>query len=245
MKTPILAILLVFAALNAECAQPISQQARRQPMRIIQTFDPIFPLQMTRTVREGEARVVISVDATGSLKDLLVIGYTKKPFADEAVKSLREWRYEPARIDGEPVAATAEVSFRFEATGVVVDQTVMESAQSMLCWFERNQYDYALCTLKDLDKIPVPKNAKGPMYPAAIAGAGIQGEVLVIFYIDEQGNVRMPAIHRADDLRLADYAVQAVSEWHFEPPTRKGVPTLVKASQLFKFYPKSSQVGAK
>ena len=237
MKHLVLVLLAIATAWPLMAANPLPAVARRTPMRLIQTTEPIFPHNLSRTIREGEARVVISVDANGLLRDLLIIGYTKKAFADEAVSALREWRYEPARVEGEPVSATAEISFRFEATGVIVDQNVMESAQAMLFWWERNQYDYALCTLKDLDRIPVPKAAKAPPYPSTLAAQGIAGEVLVVFYIDEQGAVRMPAVSRADDLRLADLAVQALMGWQFEPPTKQGKPTLVKATQLFKFRP--------
>lgn len=238
-------LLLTFAAGGVLTAQSALKQARREPMRIIQTTEAIFPIGLSRTIREGEARVVISVDATGQLRDLLVIGYTKKPFAEEAVRTLREWRYEPAKVDGEPVSATAEISFRFEATGVVIDQNVLESAQAMLFWWERDRYDYALCTLKDLDRLPVPIKATAPIYPAEMANIGVTGDVLVVFYIDEKGDVRMPAVSRADDIRLADLAVRALVDWKFEPPTRKGLPTLVKATQVFKFRPKQGQPAIK
>lgn len=240
MKTPIALLCLLITISGVAVAEPKLRETRREQMRILQTTEAVYPVGLSRTIREGEARIVISVDSEGVLKDLLVIGYTKKPFADEAVRTLREWRYEPARVNGEAVSATAEVSFRFEATGVVVDQNVLESAQAMLFWWEHDRYDYALCTLKELDRIPVPKNATAPEYPAELATLGITGDVLVVFYIDEGGAVRMPAVSRADDIRLADLAVRALSGWRFEAPTRRGVPTLVKATQLFKFRPKKN-----
>ena len=39
--------------------------------------------------------------------------------------------------------------------------------------------------------------------------------------IDEQGEVRMPAVMKSDYPELAEAAIAAVRQWKFEPPTRR------------------------
>jgi TonB family protein len=68
----------------------------------------------------------------------------------------------------------------------------------------------------------------------------VHGTVIVDFFIDENGKLRMPAIQRADHDELASLAVAAMLQWKFEPPTRQGVPVLVRAKQVFHFGPQKS-----
>jgi outer membrane biosynthesis protein TonB len=51
----------------------------------------------------------------------------------------------------------------------------------------------------------------------------------------------MPAVLSADYDELASLAVAAIQQWKFEPPTRKGVPVMVRAKQVFHFGPKKAE----
>ena len=55
------------------------------------------------------------------------------------------------------------------------------------------------------------------------------------FFIDEEGNVRMPVLRNSD----ASYDVLAVIydsllKWKFEPPTRNGRPVITRVIQPFR-----------
>ena len=63
-----------------------------------------------------------------------------------------------------------------------------------------------------------------------------EGQVVLDFYIDEQGRPRMPVVTHSDDDALNLAAVEALSHWRFVPPTRNGVPVMVRAKQSFRFY---------
>jgi protein TonB len=47
---------------------------------------------------------------------------------------------------------------------------------------------------------------------------------LVLFIVDQSGNVESAMALKADDVRFADAAVEAVSKWRFSPATRNGEP---------------------
>ncbi|MCX6951979.1 MAG: energy transducer TonB [Verrucomicrobia bacterium] len=89
--------------------------------------------------------------------------------------------------------------------------------------------------LRELDRIPVPLQAVSPRYPEELARLGAVGEITVDFYIDERGAVRMPYVSSHAQPLLARLAVDAVRQWKFEPPTRRGQPVLVHVRQLFRF----------
>jgi TonB family protein len=208
-----------------------------QSTKIFQTVEPLFPMQLQQlSVTSGEARVVINVDATGKLSEWLVIGYTMPEFADVAVRAIKQWRFEPARLRGEPVGTTVELTFHFESQGtLVVSQTATDNVTARLLQLMAGAYVFKPCSLRDLDKIPTPITTVSPVYPRDLAEKGVKGKVTIGFYIDETGAVRMPSGSVREDERLSALAIQALRQWKFEPPTRNGKPVLVAAQQTFNF----------
>lgn len=232
-----------FATLLALAGPAVAQNqipvAERTPIRIEQTAPAQFPRKLDRTqVMQGEAWVVINVDATGKLIDVLVTGYTRREFADEAVAALRLWEYQPATVRGEPWPTVRELHFDFARTGVVVDFTglslMLVDMEKML----QDRVTFRARSLRELDRIPVPVQMASPVYPQEWASAGKVGNVTVEFYIDATGQVRIPAVLQWDKPELAYAAVQAVRQWKFEPPLVRGEPVLVLARQEFHFSPK-------
>jgi TonB family protein len=238
MKTPS-ALLACIGLLwtGAASAQMPSLPPDWQSTKIFQTVEPIFPFDLQQlSVTSGEARVVINVDASGKLSEWLVIGYTMPEFADVAVRALKQWRFEPARLRGEPVGTTVELIFHFESQGtLVVSQSAMDNLQARMIQLMAGAYVYKPCSLKDLDKIPTPIFTVSPTYPHVLADKGVKGKVVISFYIDEMGAVRMPSGSVREDDRLSGLAIEALRQWKFEPPTRSGRPVLVAAQQTFNF----------
>jgi TonB family protein len=235
MRTSLLFLLVLTAGLAI--AQPAGRFQEIQSARIIQTVDPIFPDSLIATYRRGgQASVLISIDTEGRLADWLAIRYTDAGFADAAVAALKQWQFVPARLRGEPVPVCIELQFNFEVKGVVVS---VSPADLITANFNdiTGGVNYAPCTLRDLDRIPVPLQTVSPLYPKQLAERGTTGEVTVDFFIDERGAVRMPYVTGDPHQMLANLAVDAVRQWKFEPPTRRGLPVLVHVRQVFRFTP--------
>ncbi len=208
-----------------------------QSMKIIQTEEPIFPYQLQQlSVTQGEARVVINVGPDGKLDEWLVVGYTMPEFADVAVRSIKQWQYEPARLRGEPVGATTELVFHFETHGtLVVSQTIVENLEAQVLRVLAHAYSFRAYALRELDRIPTPIYTISPQYPRELADKGVKGKVAIDFFIDQSGAVRMPAGSATDDARLSGLAIAALRQWKFEPPTHNGRPVLAQATQVFNF----------
>lgn len=234
MKTVLAALAAtVLAAVGS--AQNISAEPAHQPLKIIQTVAPAYPPgQLLAGTTEGEARIAISVDETGRLTEWLVLAFSDRAFADAALAALRQWRFEPARRADGPVSARSELTFNFEAHGVVISHTVSSFMQAYLRRLERH-YAYAPCARAEIDQPPALANFVPPAYGKDMARRGIAGSVTVEFYIDETGAVRLPAIVASDHDDLSALTVDALRHWKFAPPTRNGHPVLVKVQQRFDF----------
>jgi TonB family protein len=190
------------------------------------------PLMTVNAIYSGGVRAVISVDEHGNLTDCLLTSYTQQAFADAAFAALQRWKYQPARVNGQRVASRADVLFEFRDRGVFVQSFPGAIVRHAFLKFLEEHQVYKACLLRDLDRIPTPVHVVTPVVKAESTSRS----VIVGFYIDEQGRVRMPAVEReeADDV-LAAAAVAAVEQWRFEPPLRKGQPVLVYAKQEFTF----------
>jgi TonB family protein len=162
---------------------------------------------------------------------------------DGAVESVKQWRFEPARIHGMPRAAKAEFTFNYEAEGIVlVDMSIQTIAELIHLRIAPNSLAYSACALSQLDRIPTPIKIVKPDYPEKLARSSHGGRVTVEFYIDKQGHVRLPSVDRQTieaNEELAALAITAVEQWQFEPPLLKGRPALALAQQDFNFKPAS------
>ena len=245
MKTLLASLLALAIGAGPALAQLSEATPDFQSVRILQTATPVFPESLIPLYRNGgHARMEISVGEDGKLGELLVTGYTHLGFAKAAVEAVREWEFEPARWKGEAVSVSITLNFDFEVKGVVISTTGSELIEAQFNSIMGSRDAYRPCTLRELDRIPIPVKSVSPAYPKDLADRGVEGEVTVEFYIDEQGAVRMPFVLGRPSTALANLAVGAVRQWTFEPPTRQGQPVLVHVRQLFRFKPTSTSMAA-
>lgn len=209
--------------------------AQTTPLRIEQTIEAQFPNALALSpITEGEARVLINVDADGKLADWLVTGYTHKAFADEAVTVLKAWRYTPATDRGQPIGVRMELKFQFEARGRVVSLMAIETPDVLHKMVIGQPFIATVSNLRDLDRPLAPVNPESPRYPAGVTAATPRS-VLVDFYVDEKGQPRMPVVINSSHENFSLAAVDALSRWRFTTPTRDGKPVSVRVRQEFIF----------
>lgn len=84
-----------------------------QPARLIRAVLPAYP-QLARINRvAGDVTLDALIDASGNVRDVSVI--SGPVFLREAAKvALKQWKYEPARLDGQPTAMHLTVTVKFK-----------------------------------------------------------------------------------------------------------------------------------
>lgn len=228
--TALLAGALLLAAVQATAA---FQSAQLLP----DNRQPQYPVALSMEgITRGRALVSASIDATGRVTDTLVLAYTNDRFAHNAVDVLKDWRFAPARLDGEAVPVQTEILFDYTLTGAVITTNICD--HFLFDRFE-NAGDHRLVyqpgDARRLDAVPVKLEGAAPSYATLAEKEGVRGHVRVRFYIDETGAVRQPAIASPAHPYLAEQAVAAVRTWKFRPATERGRPVLIAASQDFAF----------
>ena len=212
---------------------PPPAEAEDADATIIQTVKAQFPLELQRQgIGTGEVRLMLEVDGQGRLMDCLVTGFTRKEFADEALKAVRTWRFIPARLNGRPASAVLPLTVLFRTNGVLA---VTRQAEQLPR--PDTHYEYEPCPTRELDQTPKVLTTVPPLYPKELSDRGVRGRVTLDFYIDETGRVRFPVAREPADPQLAGLAIAALKVWFFEPPRRQGVPVLARASTSFAFDP--------
>jgi periplasmic protein TonB len=76
--------------------------------------------------------------------------------------------------------------------------------------------------ISKLDQQPQPTYQARPQYPFEMRRAGIAGEVLVDFIVDNTGTVQNAYALKSSQREFEAAAVQAVSKWKFKPGRKGG-----------------------
>ena len=232
MKTQLIILLASMLGIPA-----FAMSSGNLPLEII-TTRAVFPREAAlRGVDYGYARVAIEVSPNGNLIDHLVTECSEKEFAQEAGKLVTTASYRVPADDGQPTAVRTNLLVEFETSGLIISSDWNEIVESYLHGRQIKRTGFSLKGASEIDAAPQLVNAVKPVYPTDWAERGISGRVLIDFYIDETGAVRLPAIASADFDELGTVALDAVRQWTFAVPRHYGEPVSVHVKQVFEFNP--------
>ena len=96
--------------------------------------------------------------------------------------------------------------------------------------------DPAAAHAEDLSQ-PMATRKVDPAYPVQLMRENVHGTVILYAVIHADGSVGNIRILRGADERLDRFATEAVSQWKFEPATKKGTPVDVEATFQIPFRP--------
>jgi TonB family protein len=150
---------------------------------------------------------------------------------------LKQWQYQPALLDGRPVGSLLELRFEFKAHLKVITTDASDPYHNLLASIIGPRVTHLLCRPGDLDRPVATLQTVAPAGVGASSGSVAGERVVVDFYVDQDGRIRMPVIMSATHDFLAQAAVDALNQWRFKPPTLAGQPVAVRVEQEFVFSP--------
>jgi len=80
-----------------------------------------------------------------------------------------------------------------------------------------------LFDLASLDQPPVVRVAVKPIFPYEMSRAGINGQVVVGFIVDAEGNVKDPYVISSTHREFETESLRAISRYKFKPGRKNGV----------------------
>lgn len=209
------------------------------PPSFVKYLEPIFPPGLKFDgITDGHVELIIDINEDGTVADWIPLRSTHRLLTESVGRAMKKWKFKPAMIDGEPVPVAQKLLFNFDHSGtVLISGTGLDLHMRWIRELGR-QDDRLAFELPDLDQLPEPMEIVKPLLPLSLADNKDPATVMVTFYIDQQGNVRIPVATEWEvDLLFAQSAIHAITQWKFKPPTVKGRPVVVRAIQPFHFLP--------
>lgn len=155
------------------------------------------------------ADLYVETNAYGYVTHAEVKATSHPALGDACRDAILQWRYSPARENGQPVPFKFVQPFRFN-NGRAVSAAKAKA-----------------------DQRPSAKHTPRPELPASLRN--IPGCVTVLFDVDAEGRVRSVA---AKDSSLSEFeapALAAAREWRFRPARKSGQPTASTVAVPFVF----------
>ncbi len=205
---------------------------------VTRMVDPIFPVMLSsQGIVDGTAVLLVEIDTQGELSDWITIADTDPDFVRAIDRVIDRWEFTPATRNGVPVASGLLLTVVFKSEGLVMTINGPHMTNVYLSSLHGGpRVQPRVANLSALDQIPEPVDVVRPIVDQEIPEGERSGLATFQFFIDEEGDVRLPVLLDFDgDIRLAYAAYDALLQWQFMPPTVKGKPSVVRAKQEFRF----------
>jgi periplasmic protein TonB len=110
------ALLLTLSVLAIACAAPARDSSSSNdivaPVVLYKT-EPHYPDSLRKQGITGMVRIEGTIDTTGQLRDPRVIVGQEPALNDLALAAVRNWRFKPATLNGQPVEVIFQVDVQF------------------------------------------------------------------------------------------------------------------------------------
>lgn len=83
--------------------------------KVIETVDPTYPEELRKEKVEGNVVLVALIDEAGRVAKATVKESAHQAFSTAAQEALRQWRFEPGRVDGKVAPVEMTITIRFLA----------------------------------------------------------------------------------------------------------------------------------
>jgi hypothetical protein len=205
------------------------------PVTIASQFEPLYPGDAAnRGISSGYARVGMLIDSAGQPGNFLPIEYSHEAFARALSGAVELWSFRPAMVNGVAVPSRFIVAWDFVPQQAIW-QTVSEAAEAKLqVGSSRERLVYFPHNEDELDEKPKLTFVEMPQVPEGTEIDPANDRVTVVFFIDEEGKVRLPQVEQSPDPEFIVPTMAAVSKWQFTVPTVKGKPVLAIVSRRVK-----------
>ena len=253
MKACIRFIWIGLVALMGAPGVPAAQESAggNRPIQVDSYLEAVIPADLkSMLLREAWVKYLITVNAEGVLVDYMPVEATHYGLLERGEQCLRNARFSPALSNGKPVQSSMEVAVTFFDpeqrafhSGLISTPYGSSSMDAAVRWMSEASMDtfrYRESTPSELDHPLELKSAK-VLVLTDVNGRPAEGDCMVEFYIDADGNVRMPRIVSSDNELVSKSALMTIRESRFAPLTRKGKPTYVKVQQPIRFHPSSKK----
>ena len=197
-----------------------------EPIVLKKRIEPFYPnWAYTHAIGEGFAKIAFYVDEEGNASEYFPIEYSHKAFADEFMKVLPKWKFEPAYRFGKPVKRVCRAHWEFLPDRPIVTNALFDTAKRIEKADAHNKRDLMYHNESELDAKP-----RMVAFPEVVAPADFDAsklkdgkiQVSCSFFVDKDGAVTLPVIMRVGAPELEQAMEDAFKQAAFERPLVDG-----------------------
>ena len=201
----------------ASCALAATEEFHFQPAKVVSVSDVTIPFN---SVANGTAVLEVAISENGDAGSIRV-RRDVATITEEAVRAVKTWKFEPAKLNGKAVATRMTVAVTFDpvpplCANVPLSPLIQRDDEVKL------QPDFQ------------PPGVTNATLPACPWLAVNPGTVILAASIDEAGKVQRTNVLR-DAPPFTASALRAIGDWRFTPATLDGTPVESKAVLVFCF----------
>ncbi|MGP0017389.1 MAG: energy transducer TonB [Candidatus Sulfotelmatobacter sp.] len=206
---------------------------------------PKYPKESLKEGAEGAVELRALVDPDGRTRDLSVVS-GEPAFGRPALEAVREWKFHPVLVAGNPVETVYKIRVRFvlilqEAFADWEIESPPQNADAptsrVATDVKSDTPDGPLYRVSEAERVVAPKAIYSPepefSERARIAGEG--GTVTISLIVGVDGKPRNLKVECASAPDFAEKAIESVSTWKFEPGTKDGKPVMVQIAVEVQF----------
>lgn len=205
---------VVFLGLLLPATASLAAVVAPKPVNMVQ---PVSPPELAHQGIDGTAVVMMRIDAKGVVTDATVVSANEPGFGEAAVAAAKQWTFQPATRDGQPIAIKVQQPFNFPAP-----------ANRKLCALAGREVFGELTEVvvetSDLDAAPILLNWPETTFPAELAGSRRAPVITVSFVLTPTGQAVNPEIEGDKDEEFAMPVLSSLVMSRWEPPQQAGKP---------------------
>ena len=177
---------------------------------IITEAKPKYPEEAVKKNETGKVWLKVKVDVNGNPATVVVVRSTNPIFNDAAVTAAKGYKFSPAKDKGKTVAVWVVIPFKFD-----------------LATDKKGGNDEKDCYFTNADEMPslvggMSAFMKKLVYPKSAKKNKIEGQVLIIVFIDEIGDVVATQIGKSIGGGCDEAAEKAARSCKFTPAKQAG-----------------------
>ena len=222
-------LLICCASIAFAQVHPTRVRVTKDAMQsyVLKKVPPIYPEQARQTRIQGTVVLKVLVSKGGDVEHIeMLSGHPM--LVPAAIEAVKQWKYKPYLLNGEPVAAETQVSVNFTLS----DKPAAENVAGDIPGGAQAGQQGGIVGAVDSSKPfpPAPKRVRvsqgvesgliaskvPPIYPQKAKDAHIQGVVVLRVIVSKEGDVKNIELVSGHP-ELAPAAIAAVKQWKYKP----------------------------
>jgi TonB family protein len=217
--------------------------------QIVTKVAPIYPPLARQARIQAPVVLKVLISKSGDVEKVqLVSGHPM--LAPAAIEAVKQWKYKPYLVNGDPVEVATTVTVNFTLSGKSPSEGVVGDAPGGTPSGEPCSLRCGVTSPSPGEAAPpaIPQRVRvsqgvmqgllvsrvQPEYPADARDQRVQGAVVLKVTLDKEGNVGNIQLINGHPL-LAPAAIEAVKQWKYKPFLLDGVPLEVESQVTVNF----------